>query len=168
MSLKLAFVGAWVQYCGLLRCFWSGCNVGGAICVPCRLKACSTRFPILLERAGGADGRVFFGTKLFFPLLFFLCMCGLESGGLAAMEIHGCPLEKGNVLRYQDVLDRGACICQSLGLAWTHARGEDERTRRLILCLQEQLIHDMSKSSRPCAHFAGFACNLPQGTTCKP
>lgn len=69
----------------------------------CRLKACSTSFPVFLKVA--SDGWVFLAAQLFLPALFFLRVGGFEGGGLAAVEVQGCAFEEGDVLRDEDVLD---------------------------------------------------------------
>lgn len=101
-----------------LQCFHEltacGPRVGGAHPMPfrarslllgCRLKACSTGFPVFFKRADGTNGRVFLAAQLFLPFLFFLGQCSLEGCGLAAVEVQGWAFEEGDVLRDEDVLD---------------------------------------------------------------
>ena len=98
----------------LLRCFCGGCRVGGAIGVRCRLKACSTSFPVFFKGVGRTtDMRVLFPAKLLLPLLFLLRKGGLKGGRLSTVEVQGCAFEEGDVLRDENVLDGRTWLCQS-------------------------------------------------------
>lgn len=71
----------------------------------CRLKACSTDFPVFFKGVDRTNGRVLFVAQLFLPFLFLLGQRRLEGCGLAAVEVQGCAFEKGDVLRDEDMLN---------------------------------------------------------------